>query len=106
MDPNSVRKESNKRSTLYLLLAVILVIAAVAGAAYVFIAFPDVLKDTLIVIAVIVVAVLVIGVAIALVALVVAVPYFARGREIQTDMKYDLDDVEEVDGKMLEGDRK
>ena len=56
---------------------------------------------TLMVIVVLVGVVLVIGVAIAILAFIVAIPYFARGREIQTDMSYDINDVEEVDGKML-----
>ena len=102
MDPNAVRKESNGKSVLYLILAVALIIAAIAGVAYVFTTYPDVLNNVLLVIAVIVIAVLVIGVAIAILAFIVAIPYYARGREIQTDMKYDIDDVKEVDGKMLD----
>lgn len=102
MDPSAVRKEGNGKSLVYLIIAIALIAGAIAGAVYVFSTYPDVLQNTLLVIAVLAGVVLVIGVAIAILAFIVAIPYFARGREIQTDMSYDIDDVQEVDGKMID----
>ncbi|MBQ7701158.1 MAG: hypothetical protein IJT54_02010 [Candidatus Methanomethylophilaceae archaeon] len=106
MDPNAVRKESNTKSTLYLLLGVVLIVAAIAAVAYAFATNPDLVQNTVTVIVVLLIAILVIGIAIAIIAFFVAIPYYARGREIQTDMAYDIDDVKEVDGKMVEEEKK
>lgn len=105
MDPSKVRHISTTKSTLYLILAIVLVAAAIGGAAYVFISNPSIMENVLQAIAVIVVAILIIAVAIWLFSLVLGIGYYAKGAEVQTDMSYDIEDVKPVEGKTLEDEK-
>lgn len=106
MDPTVERTEKNTKSVIYLIIAIALIVAAIAAVVFVFTQYPDVLKNTLYVILVLVAALIVIAVAIWIFSMFLAVGYYARGTTVQTDYAYDIKDVKEVDGKMIEEEKK
>lgn len=98
MDPSRTERQSTVKSGIALLALLALIIAAA-----VFVALnPDVLESIAVVVVLIVLAIAAIAVVIAIFAGLIAIPmYMKKGVEVQTDYSYDLDDVKEVDGSML-----
>ena len=106
MDPTVERREKNTKSAIYLVIGIVLIVAAIAAVVFIFTQYPEVLKNTLYVIVVLVGALIVIAIAIWIFSMFLAVGYYARGSTVQTDYAYDIKDVKEVDGKMIEEEKK
>ena len=98
MDPSRTERQSTVKSGIALLALLAIIIAAA-----VFVAFnPDILESIAVVVVLIVLAIAAIAVVIAIFAGLIAIPmYMKKGVEVQTDYSYDLDDVKEVDGSVL-----
>lgn len=102
MDPGKVKKIGGPKEAAYMAIAVVIVIALIAGIVYLIWKNPSFFSSIANLILLIIAAVIVIGLAFTIVSMVIGIGYFAKGTTVQTDMSYDIDDVKPVDGSMLD----
>ncbi len=100
MDPLKVQRNSTTKSAIGLVIGAVLIIAVIAAVAYILISNPDITQSLVNVIVMIIIAIVVIAVAAALIIGIISIPMYAyKGETYQTEMSYDIDDVEAVKGK-------
>lgn len=106
MDPSKTQKNSTAGSAVGIAIGAVLIIAAVAALAYLLYTNSQLLDDIISIVLIAIVAIVVIAVGAALVIGIVAIPvYGMKGEVYQTDMSYDLDDVDSVESKGKDDDR-
>lgn len=99
MDPSKTVRQSTVASGIGLLVLLALVIAAAVAV----VMNPELLESLVFIIAVVLIGVVAIAVAVLMFAGIIAIPmYMKKGVETQIDMSYSLDDVKEVDGRMVD----